>query len=171
MHILIGVITAVAGLIWALNALQRSGFNLASLNPFHWFRRRAWQNQAINPLYAIDSPRELAATLAYAVLRVDGEPTSDEKSQVIAHYESVLDYSAEEARQMYGFASHLIGSDPNFDSHLDVIVTPARDAFSVDQVALLDRLMTDIASLDGAPSTRQRALIQRAASELTKAKR
>ena len=34
MHIVIAVITAIAGLFWALNALQRSGFQFSSLNPF-----------------------------------------------------------------------------------------------------------------------------------------
>ena len=33
MHIVIAAITAVAGLIWALNSLQRSGFNVSALNP------------------------------------------------------------------------------------------------------------------------------------------
>lgn len=40
MHIIIGVITAIAGLLWALNRLNESGFNLNSLNPFLWARRR-----------------------------------------------------------------------------------------------------------------------------------
>ena len=36
---LIAAITAIAGLLWALNALQRSGFQFSSLNPFLAYRR------------------------------------------------------------------------------------------------------------------------------------
>ena len=40
MHILIGLITAIAGLFWALNSLQRSEFNFGLSNPFLWSRRK-----------------------------------------------------------------------------------------------------------------------------------
>jgi len=43
-HIIIGVITAIATLVFALNRLQDSGVNLNSFNPFFWARRRAWAN-------------------------------------------------------------------------------------------------------------------------------
>lgn len=43
MHIVIGVISALAGLCWALIALQRSGLDLNELNPFLWARRRKWR--------------------------------------------------------------------------------------------------------------------------------
>jgi len=38
MHIVLGALSAIAGVIWALVALQRSGFNPASLNPFLWYQ-------------------------------------------------------------------------------------------------------------------------------------
>ena len=38
MHIVIGILTAVAGLFWAISALQNSGA-IDSLNPFLWRRR------------------------------------------------------------------------------------------------------------------------------------
>ena len=38
---LIGFITALAGLIWALHSLQNAGVNLNAFNPFYWARRRA----------------------------------------------------------------------------------------------------------------------------------
>ena len=45
MHIVLGVLSAVAGLIWAIVALQRSGFDPASLNPFLWYRRSQWRKK------------------------------------------------------------------------------------------------------------------------------
>lgn len=43
MHILIGLITAIAGLVWALHSLQNAGVNLNGFNPFYWMRRRKWE--------------------------------------------------------------------------------------------------------------------------------
>ena len=44
-HIVIGVLSAVAGLIWAMVALQRSGLDLNALNPFLWHRRSQWKKK------------------------------------------------------------------------------------------------------------------------------
>jgi len=44
MHIVLSVITALAGLIWAISSLQKSGFDINSLNPFLWHRRNSWRN-------------------------------------------------------------------------------------------------------------------------------
>ena len=39
---IIAAITALAGLLWALNSLQRSGFHFSSLNPLLAYRRWQW---------------------------------------------------------------------------------------------------------------------------------
>ena len=156
MHIIIGLITAIAGLVWALNALQRAGFNFSALNPFYWMRRRAWQNQQVNPLYAIESPREAAALLAYGLARLSGELTSDDKSQLISLFESELSYEPEDARQMYGVASHLVSTDPNFDHHVDVILKPSLDHFTAPQIALFSELLEKAVPPDGRSQQQQK---------------
>ena len=45
MHIILSVITALGGLIWAIVALQRSGFDINSLNPFLWHRHNQWREK------------------------------------------------------------------------------------------------------------------------------
>lgn len=53
MHIIIGFITAFAGLVWALNSLQNAGFDLNSLNPFALMRRRRWAKKlGTKPMHA-----------------------------------------------------------------------------------------------------------------------
>ena len=54
MHIIIGLITAIAGFIWALHSLQNAGFDLNALNPFTWARRRKWEMQlGTKPMHAL----------------------------------------------------------------------------------------------------------------------
>jgi hypothetical protein len=63
MHIFIGLLTAVAGLFWAINAMKQSGA-WDSLNPFLWKRSRHWQTKYhSNPLYNITKPLEAAGLL------------------------------------------------------------------------------------------------------------
>lgn len=62
MYIVIAAITASAGLIWALSVLQRSGFDLNSLNPFLAYRRWQWRGiYGGKPIYKLDRPMDVAA--------------------------------------------------------------------------------------------------------------
>lgn len=64
MHIVLGVLSAAAGLIWALVALQRSGFDPASLNPFLWLRRSRWRKSySTRAIFNLDNPMDVAAVL------------------------------------------------------------------------------------------------------------
>ena len=59
---LIALLGAIAGLIWAINSLEKAGL---SLNPFTWWRRFQWrQKHGVKPLYNLRDPAEVAAVHA-----------------------------------------------------------------------------------------------------------
>ena len=61
MHIIIAIVTAIAGLIWALIRLQNSGIDLNSFNPFYWARRRKWERQyTMKPIHNLQQPLDAA---------------------------------------------------------------------------------------------------------------
>ena len=71
MHYIIGLITALAGLLWALNSLQRSGFKLSSINPFAWHRRSQWsQKYGADPVTRVQDPLELVAVLLMGMAKM-----------------------------------------------------------------------------------------------------
>ena len=150
MHIIIAAITALAGLLFALNRLQESGFDLNSLNPFYWARRRAWEKQQVNPLYAIEAPRELGALLMLAVLLRGGSLTSDEKQRLLELWEGELHFSTAAARDMYSVASHLLGTDPNHGDRIEDIVRPALATMSDAQRRSIIDLVRRAADFDPA---------------------
>lgn len=91
MHIIIGVLTAIAGLVWALHSLQNSGVDLNSFNPFTWARRRKWEKlYGAKPLYNLVKPMEAAASLIVGTLAQEGIISSDQKMQVISLFNSLL---------------------------------------------------------------------------------
>ncbi|MEM7362831.1 MAG: hypothetical protein AAF525_02300 [Pseudomonadota bacterium] len=149
MHIVIAVITAIAGLLWALNSLQQSGFDLNSLNPFYWWRRRAWEKKQVDPLYAIESPRELAAVLAFATVRLGGDPTEEQKQFLLKAYEEELLFTAKDGTEMYAVASHLVSTDPNFEHQATKLVAPCKSSLTEEQRTSILKLATEAAACSG----------------------
>ena len=93
---LIAAITAIAGLLWALNALQRSGFHFSSLNPFLAYRRWQWsRTYGGRPIYKLERPIDVAAVLLLGVAKADGAITSDQKRELLAMFHLYFVGSAE----------------------------------------------------------------------------
>ena len=85
MHIVLAVLSSVAGLIWALVALQRSGFGPSAINPFLWLRRLRWRKQySIPPLYRLDEPMDVAAVLILDMAKCEGEISAEQKRAIQA---------------------------------------------------------------------------------------
>ena len=80
MHVVIGVLTALAGLIWAIVALQKAGVSISAFNPFLWHRRMNWKNNiSEKPLYTLSDPMEVAAVLILGVAKCEGEISAEQK--------------------------------------------------------------------------------------------
>jgi len=168
MHIIIAVITAIAGLIWALNSLQRSGFDLNSLNPFYWMRRKRWAEKQINPLYAVDTPRELVALLMFAVQRQSGDPTEEQKANMLGLFQSELKFDAKSAGEMYLLASHLLSTDLNYMHKVPELTAPGFQTISQEQLSSVYGLVERVATFSSIPNANQTAFLDAVAKAIEK---
>jgi uncharacterized tellurite resistance protein B-like protein len=160
MHIVIAVITAVAGLLWALNALQRSGFQFSSLNPFLAWRRFQWnRNYGARPIYKLERPIDVAAVLLLGVAKADGTITSDQKRELLAMFQNEFSISRDEASDLLLASSHLIRDEIYLVDHLDKILARSADRFEPDAVSSLLAMMRKVAALDGSINMEQQKLI------------
>ena len=160
MHVLIAAITAVAGLLWALNSLQRSGFNPSSLNPFLAYRRWQWnRTHGMKPIYRLERPMDVAAVLLLGVAKADGAITSDQKKELLALFQAEFEISRDEASDLLLASSHLIRDEIYLVDHLDKILKPSAARFEGDAVASLLRMMRKVAVLDGSVNSEQQKLI------------
>jgi uncharacterized tellurite resistance protein B-like protein len=160
MHIVIAAITALAGLFWALNSLQRSGFNPSSLNPFLAYRRWKWsRTHGTKPIYRLDRPMDVAAVLLLGISKADGAITSDQKRELLVLYQSEFDISRNEASDLLLASSHLIRDEIYLVDHLDKILAPSAERFEPDAIASLLRMMRRVAALDGSMNAEQEKLI------------
>jgi uncharacterized tellurite resistance protein B-like protein len=160
MHIVIAAITALAGLIWALNTLQRSGFDLNSLNPFLAYRRWQWRRTyGARPIYNIERPMEVAAILLLGMAKADGAITSDQKKALLDMFQREFEISRDEASDLLLASSHLIRDEIYIVDHLDKILERSAPRFESDAVASLLAMMRRIALMDGSINGEQQKLI------------
>lgn len=160
MHILIGIITAVAGLLWALNSLQQSGFRLSSLNPFHWHRKNQWKKQyAQNPLYRLDNPMDAAASVLLGIAKLEGEISREHKTEILQIFCSEFKLDNKQAADLFASTSYLLQSENNFIKNIDKVLSPSRDQFSTEQADSTLELLIRIAKIESDISAEQYELI------------
>ncbi|MDY6946619.1 MAG: TerB family tellurite resistance protein [Pseudomonadota bacterium] len=160
MHIVIAAITALAGLLWAINSLQRSGFHLSSLNPFLAYRRWQWsRTYGSKPIYRLERPMDVAAVLLLGIAKADGAITSDQKRELQAMFQSEFEISRDAAAELLLASSHLIRDELYIVDHLDKILASSGPQFEPAAVQSLLAMMRRLAALDGAINGEQQKLI------------
>jgi hypothetical protein len=160
MHIVIGVLTAVAGLIWALVALQRAGISLGALDPFAWYRRMQWEKKyADKPLYALTDPMDVAAVMLLGTAKCEGEISAEQKKTLLKVFEAEFKLSPDEAADLLLASSHLIRNEVYLVDDLERIFQRSRDRFTLTQVLSLLSLMQRVAELEGPANAEQSKLI------------
>ncbi len=156
MHILIGFITAVAGLVWAFNSLQRSGFDLNSFNPFNWARRRKWEKlYGAKPMYNLERPIEAATVIIVGALKEIGEITTDQKNHVLEIFKTQLHLDDSYSKEAFGSAIFMVKDELNFHQSIKNILAPTVSSFSSEQSESLINIVKEVSELDGKPNENQ----------------
>lgn len=161
MHIVIGVLSAVAGLIWAMVALQRSGLDLTALNPFLWHRRNQWKKKyREKPIYTLGDPMDVAALLLLGTAKCEGEISAEQKREIAAIFQNEFHLGRDAAADLLLASAHLIRDEIYLVDNLNKILEKSRPRFTEDQVASVLSLMRRVANLDSAMNEEQRKLVQ-----------
>lgn len=160
MHIVLGVLSAVGGVIWALVALQRSGFNPASLNPFLWYRRHQWRKKyGTHPLFSLDDPMDVAAVLVLGTAKCEGVISSGQKQAILDIFQSEFRLDANAAADLLLASSHLIRDEIYLVDNLQKLLARSSGRFTGDQAASLLSMMQQVARHDSPVNDEQHKLI------------
>lgn len=160
MHVVIGVLTALAGLIWAIVALQKAGVSLSSFNPFLWQRRMAWKkNLSDKPLYALSDPMEVAAVLILGVAKCEGEISAEQKRVIQDIFETDFKLGRDEAADLLLASSYLIRDEIYLVDNLDKILMKSQSHFKARQVESMLSMMRRTGELEGELNDEQRKII------------
>lgn len=167
MHIIIGIITAIAGLVWALFRLQNSGVDLNAFNPFHWFRRRNWEKQlGVKPLHRLDKPMDVAAALVVGIIKLEGEISREQKAETIQLFEKEFNLASAQAAELFSSSSFLLNDSMDLTPEVRHIVAPCKSKFTPELRDLLLNMLRFAAELDSPPSELQLALLHAVSAEL-----
>lgn len=163
MHIILALITGLAGLIWALVRLQNSGINLNAFNPFFWARRRAWAKQlGTKPLHNLQNSMEAAAVLAVAIAEADGTVTRESKQETLQLFMDTFGISRDKATELYAASSYLLRDTADPEQEVDRILAPTLSEFQENQITKLMAMLETIAQQEDGPSMAQQGIIDTA---------
>lgn len=167
MHILIGIITAIAGLIWALHSLQNAGVDLNAFNPFTWARRRKWEKQlGTKPMHALTDTMEAAALLVVAVARQKGDITREVKQETLSLFQTEFGVNESRAAELFSASSHLITGVLDMALEVRHVLAPSKEDFQVTQVEKLLQMLRQVAALEGGANESQQRIIEAVRNEL-----
>jgi len=160
-HIIIGFLTALAGLVWALNSLQRSGIDLGWLNPVSWNRRRKWHNKFSQvPLYNLKNSMEVAAVIILGILKQEGEITREQKRYALDVFKNTFSLSDDESVALYGGSTFLLKDvHTDIDELIPNIIEPCQDDFQPSQIESLLVLAKEASELEGPATEAQKRTI------------
>lgn len=158
MHIILGALTTIVTILFLLD---RMGISLGGLNPFHWYRRRAFANKyGSDPIYSVEDPVHVAALLIIGVAKLDGDLTAEQKRVAQEQFESEFSLDSREASQLFGSAAHLLAAPQLIDTQLKKLAERSRDRFSGEQVKSMIQMMIEVASTDSDLTAAQREFIE-----------
>jgi uncharacterized tellurite resistance protein B-like protein len=169
MHIVIAFLSA---LVTVFYLLDRLGIDLGGFNPFHWRRKRTW-NEAYHadPIYSIEDPMHVAAILILGGAKLDGDISAEQKKVASALFESQFSLDPKGASELLGSAAHLLGAPQVIDAQLDGVVKNSQDRFSKDQAESMMQMMVQVVSADGEMTTAQSDFVENVRSRLVPAQK
>lgn len=160
MHILIGLLTVITGLVWALNSLQNAGVNLNAFNPLTWLRRRQWEKRlGTKPMHALTRSMDAAALLVVAVAKEHGDITRETKREILSLFEQEFGVKRKQSIEMYSSSIYMLKDVLNMAGEVRLVLQPSKRSFEPSHVTKLLCMLNKVASLEET-TTSQKDIIQ-----------
>ncbi|WP_075186015.1 hypothetical protein [Teredinibacter haidensis] len=169
MHIIIGFLTALATLCFALYRLHNAGVNLNTFNPFYWARRREWEKQlGTKPLHRLETPMEAAALLVVAMARLEGDITREQKQDVIQFFIEEFGISETSAIESFAVSSHLLKDVVNITDEVKPVLAPSIGQYQTRHKESLLKMLKETAGKEREASKDQLAFLAAVEIELNR---
>ena len=159
MHLIIGFLTALATLLFALDRL---GIDIGWLNPWAWNRRRKWRKLATgNPAFALEQPMEAIALLATASTKIDGDISLEEKEALKRVFETTFNQTPEEASKLLGSSVYLLGQGDEIYQNPQKVLEASISKFTSEQKASSIELLKEVIALGSDTSPLQSEFVSK----------
>ena len=157
MHVLIGLLGSLVTLLYLLDRL---GIDIGGMNPFYWYRRRAFARKyGADPIFSIEDPIHVASLLIIGAAKLEGDLTAEQRSIAQNEFEKNFKLDVTEASGLFGSAAHLLAAPQLLENQLNKLADKHKTLFTGDQAESLVQIMTTVASSGGSLSATQREFI------------
>lgn len=157
MHIVLGILGTLVTLFYLLDRL---GIDIGGLNPFYWYRRRAFAKRyGADPIYSIEDPIHVASLLIIGAAKLDGDLTAEQHTVARAEFEKNFNMNSKEASDLFGSAAHLLAAPQLLENQLNKLADKHASRFTREQADSLLEIMTTVASTSGGLSITQKDFI------------
>lgn len=158
MHVILGLLGALVTIMFLLDRL---GIDIGGLNPFYWYRRRAFaQKYGSDPIYSVEDPIHVAALLVIGAAKLDGDLTANQKAVAQGLFESEFSIETKEASTLFGSAAHLLAAPQLIENQLSKLAEANENLFSTSQAESLVEMMRAVVAADGDAAANQTAFIE-----------
>ena len=158
MHIILGFLGSLVTLFYLLDRL---GIDIGGINPFYWYRRRAFATKyGSDPIFSVEDPVHIAALLVIGTGKLGGDLTAEQKAVAQAEFEDQFSLDARDASQLFGSAAHLLAAPQLLDTQLRKLADRNTDRFSAEQAASLLQMANKVAASSGEPTASQNEFIE-----------
>jgi len=149
MHIILSVLGAIVTILVLVKKLSDAGIDIGWLNPFTWRRRRAWRKKFEgNPVFTLDGPLEVAAMLATALAKIDGEISREEKATLLSLFQSEFRKTEKEASELLLSSIYIFGDGQEALKKPASIMKRSLDKFTEEQARSVMSLLDTILKID-----------------------
>ena len=165
MHILIGIIGAIAAAFFAFRYFVDAAHEgrEAVRDARGFFRRGKWTQKVGQRLIeSLDDPRESAAVLLYQIAAYDGAVTDIQKKSIIAAMKKAFDADDETAEGLFAFSRMAVGELNDASNSMKKILRPVLEMCTREEKLELVSMLGAIAAVEGAPSDSQQRMINEA---------
>jgi hypothetical protein len=169
MHIIIGIISALASLYGLLNLLKMLG---VEIHPFTWirrlfdglFKRTSRSNANINPADLSDTGSSLDAVviammMIVGVLKLEGEISQKQKLAVIGVLKKEFHLNDQHAAGAINSSLAGLANEASFEQFLSNVLSPGHACFSREQTLSLVATLRMLTTLNGPSSAAQKNVI------------
>lgn len=159
MHIIIGLLTAVAGLFYALTKLQNSGA-IDALNPFLWYRRAQWSKKLnTKPIYTLSEPVDVAGLLIVAIAKLEGDLSREQKNEILMIFEKEFHLNKRDSQYLFNSSLFLIKDEMLSSKDISNIFEKSKSKFTSVQIDSLLSLMLQVSKIDSETNIEQKKII------------
>ncbi|WOI52080.1 hypothetical protein [Parvularcula sp. LCG005] len=162
MHIIMGLIIALGGVLWAVKHLMEGAHEARGAA-----RRLTWQHRSgKSRLDAIEDPRESAAILFVQSLRYVGEINAAERAKLTGFLSEKMGLSHAEAEELVSYAIYATLEQHDAANHLSRLLKPVQANCTVTERHELIDMLSELIAPESDGADQQRALVARVKDRL-----